>query len=337
LVGVEEYLRGRLARLARAKDGAARTKPYALFLDSLQLVQRFPIGPFDQAAENEYQILGAMRLRIGTRDQKIAAIALATNAILVTRNHGAFRMHAPPDWYQSFFTGLAVEMWLKAMPSEATESEVAFLRAKIQASPPARLLDVPCGGGRHSIALAAAGFSMTGVDLSTDFLHAAKIAAPTLDWRQREMTDLPWKNEFDGAFCFGNSFGYLPDDENARFLNAVAATLKPGARFIIDYPVCMESLLSVFQPTGSYDIGDIHYERNGRYDAATARILVEHAFTRAGPSERKVMTQRVYTYRELCELLTAAGFTDMQGYGGLNDEPFTLGSKRLLLLATKRP
>jgi SAM-dependent methyltransferase len=246
-------------------------------------------------------------------------------------------MHAPPDWYKSFFSGLAVEMWLKAMPAEATAAEVACLRAKLQAPPPAKLLDVPCGGGRHSIALAAAGYQMTGVDLSNDFLQAAKNAGPMIDWQQREMTDLPWKHAFDGAICCGNSFGYLPDAENAHFLHAVAATLKPRARFILDYGAVMEALASTFMPTGTYEFGDIHYERNGRYDAATGRIIVEHSHMRAGQTERKVMTQRVYTYRELCEMLNAAGFIDMQGYGGLNDEPFTLGSKRLLLVATKKP
>jgi SAM-dependent methyltransferase len=245
-------------------------------------------------------------------------------------------MHAPPDWYKSFFTGLAVEMWLRAMPAEATAAEVAWLRAKVQAPPPARLLDVPCGGGRHSIALAAAGYQMTGVDLSSDFLQAAKIAGPAFEWHQRDMTDLPWKNAFDVAICCGNSYGYLPDADNARFFHAVAATLKPGARFILDYGAVMEALASSFMPTGSYEFDDIHYERNGRYDAATGRIIVEHSHTRAGETERKVMTQRVYTYRELCELLAAAGFIDMQGHGGLNGEPFTLGSKRLLLVATRK-
>jgi SAM-dependent methyltransferase len=244
-------------------------------------------------------------------------------------------MHAPPDWYKSFFTGLAVEMWLKAMPAEATAAEVACLRAKLLAPPPAKLLDVPCGGGRHSIALAAAGYQMTGVDLSDAFLQHAKKVGPTIDWQQREMTDLPWKDVFDGAVCCGNSFGYLPDDGNARFVQAVAATLKPGARFVLDYGAVMEALASTFMPTGTYEFGDIHYERNGRYDAASGRIIVEHSHARAGVTERKVMTQRVYTYRELCEMLTAAEFIDMQGDGGLNDEPFTLASKRLLLVATK--
>jgi SAM-dependent methyltransferase len=48
---------------------------------------------------------------------------------------------------------------------------------------------------------------------------------------------------FDGAFCFGNSFGYLPDVDNARFLHAVAVALEPGARFVIDYPAVAERKL----------------------------------------------------------------------------------------------
>ena len=54
-------------------------------------------------------------------------------------------MHAPPDWYKTFFTGLAVEMWLNAMPAEETAREAEFLRAKLQVAAPAKLLDVPCG------------------------------------------------------------------------------------------------------------------------------------------------------------------------------------------------
>jgi hypothetical protein len=62
---------------------------------------------------------------------------------------------------------------------------------------------------------------------------------------------------------------------------------------------------------------------------------VEHTFIRGGQIEKKVMSQRIYTYRELCELLEQAGYTDLQGYGSLAGKPFTFGSKRLFLLATK--
>src|SRR5262245_9270755 len=97
---------------------------------------------------------------------------------------------ARSDWYKTFFTGLIVESWLKAMPPEATAREVDFLRDQLRVAPPAKLLDVPCGGGRHSVALAAAGYQMTGVDISPEFLKAGRNACPTVDWQQREMVDL---------------------------------------------------------------------------------------------------------------------------------------------------
>src|SRR5438105_4244422 len=73
-VVVEESLRGRLTAIAQANDGARRIARYGLLLESLKRFQQFPIAPFDQPAEDQFQLLQGMRLRVGTRDQKIAAI-----------------------------------------------------------------------------------------------------------------------------------------------------------------------------------------------------------------------------------------------------------------------
>src|SRR5437868_3960234 len=139
------------------------------------------------------------------------------------------------DWWRTFFSGLPVEMWLRVPTEEQTRAEVDFIEKVLRLGPGAKVLDVPCGGGRHSLELAARGHRVTGVDLSDDFLQAARAGAAArslpVAWEQREMTDLPWREEFDGAFCFGNSFGYLEDEANARFLAAVARALKPGGRF----------------------------------------------------------------------------------------------------------
>src|SRR5262249_38723665 len=59
---------------------------------------------------------------------------------------------APGDWWRTFFTGVSVDLWLQAVPEEVTRREVDFLVSVLGVSPPTRLLDVPCGGGRHSIA-----------------------------------------------------------------------------------------------------------------------------------------------------------------------------------------
>jgi tRNA(fMet)-specific endonuclease VapC len=100
-VTAEEYLRGRLTAVAQAKDGPARIMRYALFVESLRLVQQFEIAPFDQASEDQFQVIRAARLRVGTQDQKIAAIAVATGMTLVTRNKRDFAQIAGlhlTDW-----------------------------------------------------------------------------------------------------------------------------------------------------------------------------------------------------------------------------------------------
>lgn len=53
------------------------------------------------------------------------------------------------------------------------------------------------------------------------------------------MCDLRWTDEFDGGYCFGNSFGYLDHSGVRKFLAAVARALKPGARFVIDTGVAI--------------------------------------------------------------------------------------------------
>ena len=85
----------------------------------------------------------------------------------------------------------------------------------------------------------------------------------------------------------------------------------------------------------TFELDGISYERTGRYDPPSGRIFVEHAFTRGATAERHVMSQRIFTYRELAEMLSSAGFVDLRPSAGLNDEPFGLGGKRFLLTATK--
>ena len=90
IVTVEEALRGRLAAIGKARDGVGRTARYGKLLGTLKMLQLFSIVEFNQSAEDQFQQLRSLRLRIGTQDLKIAAIALASNLILVTRNKQDF-------------------------------------------------------------------------------------------------------------------------------------------------------------------------------------------------------------------------------------------------------
>jgi SAM-dependent methyltransferase len=247
----------------------------------------------------------------------------------------------PANWWENFFHGVALDFWRAAVTDELTQAEADFIAKQLSLSANTKVLDVPCGNGRIAIELARRGFQLTGVDIATEFVAEARknsfAAGVNIEWHERDMRDLPWTNEFAGAFCFGNSFGYLDDEENADFLQAVSRTLKPGARFVLDAPAAAECILPNFQPSHSFEIAGIAVTIQHRYDHEQARMFNDFTFTRDSVADYRPSSQRVYTYRELADLLRAAGLEIVAAYASLAEEPFNLGAHRLLIVSEKRP
>ena len=242
------------------------------------------------------------------------------------------------DWWSDFFNGLVVDFWRAAMTPEATRAEAAFLAERLLLSPGSRVLDVPCGDGRLALSLAERGCRVTGVDISEEFLSAgrARAEARGLDvtWRRAEMRDLPWREEFDAAYCAGSSFGYLDDAGNADFLSAVARTLLPGGRFFLDCKAA-ESILPAFRESYEMTVGDIRFASLNRYDPPTGKMENLYTISRGERVEEKRALTRIYTTSEILRLLSDAGFEAFETYGSVGGEAFRLGSPKLLVVAQK--
>jgi cyclopropane fatty-acyl-phospholipid synthase-like methyltransferase len=215
------------------------------------------------------------------------------------------------NWWENFFEGVSVELWLQAVSPEHTEREAESLSRLLAVQPGAQVLDVPCGGGRLSLALASRGYRMTGVDRSAEFLNHARSChgSEAVSWERRDMRDLPWSVRFDGAFCLGNSFGYLDDEGNSTFLSAVARVLKPGARFVLETPMVLENLLRHLQDRPWWKVGDMYLFVENQYDHERGRLDIAYTFLSNGRVETRCGSHRAYTYRELVTLIEAAGFT----------------------------
>src|SRR5438552_1278008 len=249
-------------------------------------------------------------------------------------------MSVPEYWWKDFFSGLVVEMWRAVPSSEDNRAEAAWIEKQLQVSPPAKVLDVPCGDGRLSLELAGRGYQMTGVDLSADFLAAAQNSAKarglSARFEQREMRDLPWGEEFDGAFTFGNSFGYLDDEGDRDFLVAISRALKPGARYVMDTK-CAETVFpNIIATKQHYEFGGITTDMQDHYDPLRARMDTEYTFSRGEKRETKWARERIYTFREVRKMLESAGFEDVKGFGSMELAPLEIGSKRLFIVATRR-
>ncbi|MDP9267381.1 MAG: class I SAM-dependent methyltransferase [Acidobacteriota bacterium] len=180
-------------------------------------------------------------------------------------------------WYETFFHGITLDLWRNAVTPEQTSAEVDFAIARLALAPGARVLDVPCGNGRHSLELAARGFSVVGVDLAEEFIAEARANGQqrqlnNVDWRLADMRELPWQSEFDAAICLGNSFGYLEHDATLDFLRAVAHALKPGGRFLLETGAAAECLLPHLEASTEYVIGDITMQTVNDYRPAEGRL-----------------------------------------------------------------
>jgi len=242
-------------------------------------------------------------------------------------------------WYRTFFTGLVLDFWRAANPPEVTRAEADFLAAELKAAPGAALLDVPCGNGRLAVELAGRGYAATGVDQSESFIAEARAAASAaglaVAWRCGDMRDLPWRGRFGGAFCFGNSFGYLDPAATRVFFAAVADSLATGGRFVLDTLVAAESLLPDLAHRTWMRVEGMHLLIENTYEACESRLETRYTFFAAGRQEVRTAHHWVFTTGEIGRMLEEVGLVPLAWYEDLGRQPFLPGSPRLLLVAQK--
>jgi len=243
-----------------------------------------------------------------------------------------------PNWQTDFFRGVANDMWRYVTAGEMTRVESDFLANTLNIHESYNLLDVPCGNGRLAIELAKRGCRVTGIDQSEEYIAEAREASASLPatWILGDMRQLPWRAEFDGAFCFGNSFGYLNARDARGFLAAVAHALKDGARFIIDTGMAAESILPNRQKARWFKLGDLYMLSENEYHPREGRMDIQYTFIRHGTAETRPSSSYVLTTREICEMHGEAGLEPVELLESLNGEPYQLGSQRLIVVSTKR-
>jgi SAM-dependent methyltransferase len=247
--------------------------------------------------------------------------------------------HVSSAWYADFFTELPNEFWRRAVPPEATAAEVDFIEERLGLAPDSRIVDVPCGSGRHSLALARRGHTVTGLDISAEAIEHARRTAAAADvdvaFHQADMRDVP-PDGFDAAVCMGNSFGYLDPAGTRTFVAALAAAVRPGGGLVVDFSAAAESVLPGF--TGedrTMQTGDITVSATTAYDVAHSRLVSGYRFTRGAEEVALTALHRVLTCAQIDDLLTTAGFVDIAHYAGPDGEPFRLGAPRLMLTARR--
>jgi SAM-dependent methyltransferase len=127
----------------------------------------------------------------------------------------------------------------------------------------AKVLDLACGKGRHSIYLNQLGFTVLGVDLSEKSIETAnKNANKTLHFQIHDMRE-PLNEKFDAVFNLFTSFGYFDtDDDNLKTLIAIKEMLSEYGFAVIDFmnvPFVLDNLVA--EETKTVDEIDFHLKR----------------------------------------------------------------------------
>jgi SAM-dependent methyltransferase len=239
------------------------------------------------------------------------------------------------NWYEHFFHGLALEMWNALMTPEATRAESDFLEAKLALRPGARVLDVPCGNGRHSIELAARGYRVSAIDIAEENILAARGRNSEAEFECANMSRMAYASEFDAAFCWGNSFAYMDDAGNREFLEAIARALKPGARFVLDTGLVAEAILPTFQPRRWYRLRDLIFLSSVSYNAQISQVRSEYTYVKGDRIETGEAIYAIYTVAELRRMFEAVGLKPVAMLGSLDGQPFAIGHQRLLVVAER--
>jgi len=241
-----------------------------------------------------------------------------------------------PRWWESYFG----EDWLRIAPARDAQAaeEVDFLTGALGLAPDARVLDVPCGHGRHTAELAARGYRVTGVDLNEAPLEVARQRAPKAELVRGDMRELPLDGPFDAVLNLWTSFGYFDEDaENEQALAEFARVAAPGGAVVIE-TINPFALYARFRPHSWEELPDGSFLLDDReLDPLTGRTnTVATLVSPDGARTELPNSIRLYTVPELASMCGRAGLEVAHVYSGYDGADFAGDSFRYILVARRR-
>jgi SAM-dependent methyltransferase len=245
------------------------------------------------------------------------------------------------EWWESYFDAHYLLEYEPIFDLARDRREVARLIEILALPAGSRLLDVPCGQGRHAHLLAETGFRVDGLDYSAHLIARAKErgTGPTLRYTRGDMRRLPaaWTARFDAVLNLFTSFGFFdaPRDD-ARVIAEFARVLKPDGT-LVWHGGSRDGVMARFLSRDwwkSHDGTMIGHRR--RFDPLSGVLTIDTDWE--GPSGRGTRQHRIrlYTATRLAELCLDAGLVVEEAYDGWRDRPLRRRSSEMVLVARKR-
>jgi SAM-dependent methyltransferase len=311
---------------------------------------------------------GAPRSAGGT----LAAAAAGASSEKVSSIGQRIPSHIPDDWWDNgagFFGANymcgdnSVEGYLpehQELLEERTRREVDGVERILELEPFSRVVDVPCGYGRHSIELSNRWYEVIGVDINEQHLNAAREKVTMLPARQhpkypgfaKRKNTAQFINQDMRTLCDAlhepsdalinmfYSFGFFASDaDNVRTMQQFHMALKGnGGKFLMHTDVSPEMFAAnhyrMSEARTLRDGGKLYIEEN--FDPETKRMTGVWIINRNG--QETVLTPysvRLYSTVELRTMARHVGFRRVTFFGSFMGDPFHPESAELVMVAER--
>ncbi|MFH1220974.1 MAG: class I SAM-dependent methyltransferase [Candidatus Eisenbacteria bacterium] len=230
-----------------------------------------------------------------------------------------------------WFHELSDDLWLR--PDEDGDEEARFVRRALRLRRRHRVLDAPCGAGRLAIHLALAGCVVTCLDIRPQFVGRARrrFRAEGVSGRFAvcDMRETDWRDEFDGIYNWGGSFGYFDDAGNADVIACYARALRPGGRLLIEQPN-REHILRDFR----HEVTTEKRVSRNRWNRSRERVESRY-FVRGVHRAQDRSSMRLYTPGQMCVLFEHAGLRVEWVYGDLHGSRYSRSGQKMIVVGRK--
>lgn len=251
------------------------------------------------------------------------------------------RRTAATDWWASYFDAQYLREYEPIFSADQDRRDVARLVELLRQPVGARVLDVPCGQGRHAHLLAEAGYRVEGLDYSAHLLSVARARANGVRYTRGDMRRMPgrWTGRFDAVVNLFTLFGFFLDPrDDARVLREVARVLRPGGVFVW-HGASRDGVVArmVSRDWWHSDNGTLIAHRRA-FDPLSGILTVRvmwrgHTGIGLEPEGEREYRIRLYTPTRLAELCADAGMIVEEAYDGWTDRALRRRTTTMVLVA----
>ncbi|MHC4792091.1 MAG: class I SAM-dependent methyltransferase, partial [Planctomycetota bacterium] len=220
---------------------------------------------------------------------------------------------------------------------EAATEEIDEVIELLQIEKGAKILDLCCGIGRHSLELARRGYGVVGVDLTEEYLAKARKQAESeglnVEFVRKDMRRFCQSEGFDAVINMFTAFGYFESQaENKRVLSNIYRSLRGGGKLIIDV-MGKEVLARIYRERDWHEEDGRIFLRESKMQQNWSWADVRLIVLEDGKQREFRFGHRIYSAVEIEVLLKDCGFSCVSIYGDLTGADYDQNAKRLIAVA----